>query len=127
MGSLKPWLWLSPSFAHKVTPTVLRGLNWLPHPAPPEWQPLSWRGLHFPNRLGIAGGVDKNAENVKAWWSLGAGFLEIGTITPQPQPGNTPPVLDRDIAHEALWNRLGFPSHGVKRVKRRLARVKRPF
>ena len=125
---VKPWLWLSPSLAHKVTPTLLRGMNLLaPQSAPPEWSPLDWRGIHFPNRLGIAGGVDKNAENIKAWWSLGAGFVEAGTITPQPQKGNTPPVLDRDVDNFALWNRLGFPSEGVRKVQSRLKDLKRPF
>ena len=94
---------------------------------PPRLEPLSWRGLEFPNRVGVAGGVDKDAQNVRAWWGLGAGFLEVGTVTPLPQPGNTPPVVDRDVAHEALWNRLGFPSQGVAKVKERLAKVRRPF
>ena len=126
--SVKPWLWLPPSVAHKVSPTLLKSLNWLaPAGHPPEWRSFTWRGLHFPNRLGIAGGVDKDAENIRAWWALGAGLVEVGTITPQAQKGNTPPVLDRDVGHEALWNRLGFPSEGVGRVKRRLEKLKRPF
>lgn len=124
---VKPWLWLSPSLAHKVTPTVLRGLNLLTHGPPPQWGSFAWRGLQFPNRLGIAGGVDKNAENIKAWWTLGCGFVEVGTITPQPQPGNTPPVLDRDVSNYALWNRLGFPSEGARKVRKRLEDLKRPF
>lgn len=124
---VKPWLWLSPSLAHKVTPTLLRGLHWVLPTAPPQWRPLKWRDLEFPNRLGIAGGVDKNAENIKDWWSLGAGFVEVGTITPLAQKGNTPPVLDRDVAHEALWNRLGFPSQGVHKVRKRLETLRRPF
>ncbi len=124
---VKPWLWLSPALAHKLTPAVLNGMSLFDHEAPPEWRSFDWRGLHFPNRLGIAGGVDKDAQNVKAWWSLGAGFLEVGTVTPLPQPGNSPPVVDRDVSHEALWNRLGFPSQGVKRVRERLERLKRPF
>ena len=124
---VKPWLWLSPSLAHKVTPTLLRGLHWVLPSRPPQWNPLKWRGLEFPNRLGLAGGVDKNAENVRDWWSLGAGFLEVGTITPLAQRGNTPPVLGRDVANEALWNRLGFPSEGVEKVRRRLQALPRPF
>lgn len=125
---VKPWLWLSPSLAHKVTPSVLKSLNLVSSLVkPPQWSPLHWRGLHFPNRLGIAGGVDKDARNIPGWWSLGAGFLEIGTITPRPQPGNTAPVIDRFVPAEALWNRLGFPSQGLPRVKRRLAKLKRPF
>lgn len=122
---VRPWLWLSPTLAHKLSPPLLNGLHLLtPNSAPPEWRPLDWRGIHFPNRLGIAGGVDKDARNMNAWWSLGAGFVEVGTITPQPQPGNTPPVVDRDVSAEAVWNRLGFPSQGVNKVKRRLAKVR---
>lgn len=94
---------------------------------PPKWDSFEWRGLHFPNRLGIAGGVDKDAQNIRAWWAMGAGLVEVGTITPQPQPGNPPPVVDRDTAKGALWNRLGFPSQGVKRVRDRLLKVKKPF
>jgi dihydroorotate dehydrogenase len=124
---VKPWLWLSPSLAHKVTPTLLRGLNLLLPGEPPKWDSFAWRGLNFPNRLGIAGGVDKNAENIKAWWTLGCGFVEVGTITPQAQKGNTPPVLDRDVNAAALWNRLGFPSEGVRKVRKRLEDLKRPF
>lgn len=130
LSNLKPWLWLSPSLAHKLTPTVVNGLGLLPTSVkgnPPIWKPLNWRNLHFPNRLGIAGGVDKDARNIRAWWRLGSGFVEVGTITPQPQRGNTPPVLGRDVNHAALWNRLGFPSQGVNRVKERLLNLKRPF
>jgi len=126
-GSLRPWLWLSPAFAHKISPVLLHALRVGPTLTPPEWQPFTWRGLHFPNRLGIAGGVDKDGRNIREWCTLGAGFLEVGTITPKPQPGNPPPVVDRDIRHEAIWNRLGFPSHGVDKVARRLSHLPRPF
>jgi dihydroorotate dehydrogenase len=125
--SVKPWLWLSPSLAHKVSPLALKGLGWITPGQPESWNAFEWRRLHFPNRLGIAGGVDKDARNIRSFWNLGAGFLEIGTITPRPQPGNTPPVLDRDVVHQALWNRLGFPSQGVQRVKRRLQSLRRPY
>lgn len=94
---------------------------------PPEWRPFTWRGLQFPNRLGIAGGVDKDARNVEAWWSLGSGFVEVGTITPRPQSGNPPPVVDRDVSHRAIWNRLGFPSQGLEAAEKRLRQLKRPF
>jgi dihydroorotate dehydrogenase len=93
----------------------------------PEWQPLDWRGLHFPNRLGIAGGVDKDGIGLKGWWTAGAGFLEIGTITPEPQRGNSGQLVARDPAHLALWNRLGFPSQGAARVASRLKKLERPF
>jgi dihydroorotate dehydrogenase len=127
MMGLKPWLWLSPSLAHKVSPVAVNSLTLLSRARPPQWRAFQWRGLNFPNRLGLAGGVDKDAQNVEAWWTLGAGFLEVGTITPKPQPGNPPPVVDRDVAKEALWNKLGFPSQGVKKVKARLAKLPKPF
>ncbi len=124
---LKPWLWLPPALAHKLSPTLLKSLNWMVAVPPPVWRPFTWRGLEFPNRVGIAGGVDKDVENVRAWWNLGAGFVEVGTITPLSQNGNTPPVLARDTEHEALWNRLGFPSRGLVRARQRLLDLKRPF
>ena len=126
MTRLKPWLWISPAIAHKLSPSLIKSLGLLGG-RPPEWNTFKWRGLHFPNRLGIAGGVDKDAVNTRDWWRLGAGFVEVGTITPHPQRGNTPPVLDRDVEHEALWNRMGFPSKGVAAVKKRLKKLPRPF
>lgn len=128
MMGLRPWLWLSPSLAHKISPAALNSMTLLTRKkSPPHWRAWNWRGLHFPNRLGLAGGVDKDAQNIEAWWSLGAGFLEVGTITPKPQPGNPPPVVDRDVPHAALWNRLGFPSQGVEKVKARLRKLPRPL
>ncbi len=123
---VKPWLWLSPSLAHKLSPLVVNSLKLISFGRPPEWDSFEWKGLRFPNRLGLAGGVDKDAQNAKAWWSLGAGFIEVGTITPKAQPGNPGPVVDRDEKAEALWNKLGFPSQGVARVKQRLQKLKRP-
>lgn len=94
---------------------------------PPEWLPFNWRGLRFPNRLGIAGGVDKDAIGLKGWWRAGAGFVEVGTVTPRPQTGNTGTLVGRDTRQRALWNRLGFPSQGVDRVVDRLMQIKRPY
>lgn len=123
----KPWLWLSPQTAHKLSPLALNCLSPLLRGGPVEWSPLDWQGLHFPNRLGLAGGVDKNVQNMNAWWKLGAGFLEVGTITPRPQPGNPGQVVDRDASHLALWNRLGFPSQGMSAACARLASQPRPW
>ncbi len=127
MSWSKPWLWVSPALAHKVSPTALNLLTSLTPAQAERWRPFLWNGLEFPNRLGIAGGVDKNAENIQAWWKLGCGFVEIGTVTPRPQPGNTPPVVARDTVQTALWNRMGFPSAGVDRVLERLQKLPRPF
>ena len=90
----------------------------------PQWQSFDWRGLHFPNRLGIAGGVDKDGLGLRGWWNFGAGFVEVGTITPQSQPGNAGKRIARDMHRLAVWNRLGFPSQGAERLALRLSRLR---
>jgi dihydroorotate dehydrogenase len=77
-------------------------------------------GLSFPNPVGLAAGLDKNAEAVDAWPRLGAGFVEIGTVTPRPQPGNPRPRVFRLIEDRALVNRMGFNSEGAEAVVRHL-------
>jgi dihydroorotate dehydrogenase len=79
-------------------------------------------GLNFPNPVGMAAGFDKNAEVPDAVLRLGFGFVEVGTVTPQPQPGNPRPRVFRLEADAAVINRLGFNSPGADRVLRRLAR-----
>jgi dihydroorotate dehydrogenase len=73
-------------------------------------------GLAFPNPVGLAAGLDKNGEYIDALAALGFGFLEIGTVTPRPQPGNPAPRLFRLPKASALINRLGFNNHGVDRL-----------
>jgi dihydroorotate dehydrogenase len=77
-------------------------------------------GLTFPNPIGLAAGFDKNAEGVTVWPRLGFGFMELGTITPRPQPGNPKPRIFRLPVQEGLINRLGFPNVGMDEVARRL-------
>ena len=72
-------------------------------------------GLTFPNRVGLAAGLDKNAEHIDGLATLGFGFIECGTVTPRPQPGNPKPRLFRLPEAEALINRLGFNNDGVER------------
>lgn len=84
---------------------------------------FTWRGLTFPNPIGLAAGLDKNARLVPFFAAAGAGFLEVGTVTPQPQPGNPKPRLVRLKSKQALVNRLGFPSDGLQAVARRLRSV----
>ena len=91
--------------------------------APPEWQPVYWKNLYFPNPIGPAGGMDKSAKHLKAWWALGAGFIEVGTVTPLPQSKNRGPTLKRDWKRKALWNHLGFPGDGVEKIKQRLKKI----
>ncbi len=78
-------------------------------------------GLNFPNPIGIAAGFDKNAEVPDALLRVGFGFVEVGTITPLPQPGNPRPRLFRLDADHGVINRLGFNSEGADAVLRRLA------
>jgi dihydroorotate dehydrogenase len=79
-------------------------------------------GLRFPNPVGLAAGLDKNAEHIDGLAALGFGFIEVGTVTPRPQPGNPPPRLFRIAEREALINRFGFNSVGLDAF---IANVKR--
>ncbi|TCT20197.1 quinone-dependent dihydroorotate dehydrogenase [Thiobaca trueperi] len=81
-------------------------------------------GLRFPNPLGLAAGLDKNAEAVPAWQSLGFGFIEVGTVTAHAQPGNPRPRLFRLTADEAIVNRMGFNNEGAAAMGLRLERLR---
>lgn len=81
------------------------------------WQGL---GLSFANRLGLAAGLDKDGRCISAWFALGFGFVEIGTVTPKPQPGNPEPRLFRLPAASALINRMGFNNEGAQALANRL-------
>ncbi len=78
-------------------------------------------GLRFPNLIGLAAGFDKNARCVDALGTLGFGFIEVGTVTPRAQAGQSSPRLFRLPAHRALINRMGFPNDGMEVVASRLA------
>jgi dihydroorotate dehydrogenase len=84
----------------------------LPNVAP---APVTAMGLTFPNRVGLAAGLDKNAAHIDGLAALGFGFIECGTVTPRAQPGNPRPRLFRLPEAEALVNRLGFNNAGVAR------------
>ena len=73
-------------------------------------------GIDFPNPVGLAAGLDKNGEYIDALAALGFGFIEIGTVTPRPQPGNPRPRMFRVVEHEAIINRLGFNNDGVEKL-----------
>ncbi|MFN8847230.1 MAG: quinone-dependent dihydroorotate dehydrogenase [Bdellovibrionales bacterium] len=117
---MKPWLWIPASWAHAISPWGVSASAWLANSEENSdlynWKPFRWSGFHFRNPLGIAGGLDKNAEHIEDWQKLGAGFLEVGTITPQPQESNPGQIINRDIENLALWNRMGFPSRGADYV-----------
>jgi dihydroorotate dehydrogenase len=112
---------MDPEAAHAL---VIKAMRWAPlFPPRPDDRRLQVAalGLRFPNPVGIAAGFDKNALVPDALLALGFGFVEIGTVTPRPQPGNPPPRLFRLDRDRAVINRLGFNNDGVARVRQRLA------
>ena len=122
-GLARPFLFaLDSESAHRVAIVALQtGLT----PRAPASDPKLKRtvmGLEFPNPLGLAAGFDKNAEVVDAALDLGFSFVEVGSVTPKPQPGNPKPRVFRAVADHAIINRLGFNSEGHEAVHARLAK-----
>ncbi len=110
---------LDAEHAHHVSLDLLRlseklGLLSLVQNDPPKTKPVECMGLTFPNAVGLAAGLDKEGNTIDALGRLGFGFVEIGTITPLPQPGNPQPRLFRIIEKEAIINRMGFNNCGVR-------------
>ena len=89
--------------------------------------PAEVLGLRFPNRVGLAAGLDKNGLCLAAWERFGFGFVEVGTVTPRPQPGNPRPRMFRLPEHQALINRLGFNNLGMEALATRLERTRRDY
>jgi len=85
--------------------------------------PVRVMGLTLPNPVGLAAGLDKDGRHVKSLSGLGFGWLELGTVTPRPQPGNPRPRLFRLITEQALVNRMGFNNGGVAALACRIARL----
>ena len=122
---LKPLLFLfPPETAHALASLVLRLLSWLfPRPKALPALPCRVFGLDFPSPIGLAAGMDKGEVVAPAWFRFGFGWVEIGTITPRPQPGNPRPRLFRLVAERALVNRMGFNNAGAAAVAARLAKL----
>ena len=76
--------------------------------------PINIMGLNFPNRIGLAAGLDKSGQCINGFGSMGFGFVEVGTITPRPQSGNPKPRLFRLKEHNAIINRMGFNNPGIE-------------
>ena len=115
---LRPLLFsLAPETAHEVTLKLLKaahvsGLGKLIYPVIKD-KPVHVMGLSFKNPVGLAAGMDKNGDYITALAALGFGFVEIGTVTPRPQPGNPKPRLFRLPEHQAIINRMGFNNLGI--------------
>lgn len=110
---MRPWLLLPPQWAHDLSSLALPFYSLIYGQKTPHWKSFTWRDLYFANPMGIAGGVDKNADHLNDWWALGCGFVEVGTITPRPQDPNPGKIMDRDRRLTAMWNKMGFPSAGA--------------
>src|SRR3954467_7938393 len=114
---------LEPEQAHALALAVLKHAP-LPRPAADsEKLRVQAFGLTFPNPVGIAAGFDKHAEVPDALLRLGFGFVEVGGVTPKPQPGNPRPRLFRLDADRAVINRMGFNSKGLAAVAANLAAI----
>ena len=115
---LRPLLFsLEAEKAHHLT---LESLEWAQRSGILSWyagkpvaDPVTVFGIDFPNRVGLAAGLDKNADYIDALGALGFGFIEVGTITPRPQSGNPQPRLFRAVAQRGIVNRMGFNNLGV--------------
>ena len=114
----RPFLFgLDPEHAHDLTLGALAAIQRTPLVALVEQtrvnDPVSIAGLAFPNRIGLAAGLDKNGRCIDAFGAMGFGFVEVGTVTPLAQPGNPKPRMFRIPAAGALINRLGFNNDGL--------------
>lgn len=118
-----------PETAHKLTLSGLRmaeHLRLLPLIAGKRVEaPVTVMGLRFPNRVGLAAGMDKEANTVAAFGHLGFGFVEVGTLTPRPQPGNPKPRCFRCIPQQAIINHMGINNPGVEEGVANIRRTRR--
>jgi len=114
----RPFLFgLDPEHAHDLTMAALARLQNTPAMAlwrqPRVDDPVTLAGLRFPNRIGLAAGLDKNGECIDGLGAMGFGFIEVGTVTPKPQAGNPKPRMFRLPPAQALINRMGFNNQGL--------------
>lgn len=124
---------LDPERAHGLTLALLRLAGSIP---PAGWllqsmyavadRPVSAFGLTFKNPIGLAAGYDKDGMAVSGLAGLGFGHIEVGTVTPLPQPGNLRPRIFRLVEDQAVINRMGFPGRGAEFVARKLGAKQRP-
>ncbi|MGB0514898.1 MAG: quinone-dependent dihydroorotate dehydrogenase, partial [Wenzhouxiangellaceae bacterium] len=115
---------LPPETAHDLAMNALKlgGLFGLPriYSGAPVDDPFVLMGIEFPNRVGLAAGLDKNGDYLDALGQLGFGHIEAGTVTPKPQPGNPQPRMFRVPDAQAIINRMGFNNKGAEHLAGRL-------
>ena len=124
-NSIKFLKLLPPELAHAITINALKYLSFNLNSSDNPILAQHINGLDFPNPIGLAAGFDKNAEVIKSMFSLGFGFVEVGTITPKPQKGNPKPRVFRLEQDKAIINSLGFNNKGSNRVKKNLIKFKK--
>jgi dihydroorotate dehydrogenase len=128
---IRPLLFqLAPETAHTVTLKSLK-LAYLTGLTPlfavqNDCNPVTVMGLKFNNPVGLAAGLDKNGDYIDALGALGFGFVEVGTVTPRPQPGNPQPRLFRLTEHQAIINRMGFNNKGIDHLLEQVKQAKYP-
>ena len=117
---------LPPETAHDLSLDWLSALNRLGivRPFMPDVvnDPVTVMGITFPNRVGLAAGLDKNAEHIDGLATMGFGFIEVGTVTPRAQPGNPKPRMFRLKEQQAIINRMGFNNKGVDNLLEKASR-----
>ena len=114
---------LSPETAHGLAGAWLRMAPGMPPPVDAVLEQELW-GVKFASPLGLAAGMDKGEVLAPGWFGMGFGWVEIGTVTPLPQPGNPRPRLFRLPPERALINRMGFNNDGAEKVAQRLAKLR---
>ncbi len=125
--SLKILRFLPPELSHTITINFLKYFKVRQKNIEDPILAQHLMGLDFINPIGLAAGFDKNAEVMHSMFSFGFGFLEVGTITPQPQSGNSKPRVFRLSEDKAIINSLGFNNKGIKKVKKNLIKYQKSY
>ncbi|MFL0799765.1 MAG: quinone-dependent dihydroorotate dehydrogenase [Agarilytica sp.] len=111
---------LDPETSHELSLDLIGAAERLrlikPFCPTPKYEPVEVMGINFPNPVGLAAGLDKNGDYFNGLGEMGFGFVEIGTVTPKPQPGNPKPRLFRLPEQQAIINRMGFNNKGVEHL-----------
>ena len=126
-SSLKILRLLPPELSHTITINFLKYFKVRQKNIEDPILAQHLMGLDFTNPIGLAAGFDKNAEVMHSMFSFGFGFLEVGTITPQPQSGNSKPRVFRLSEDKAIINSLGFNNKGIKKVKKNLIKHQKSY